>query len=94
MGVQMLAMSSINRPYYKDSVQLDIRGKVCPLTFVYTKLSLEKLDKGRILEVYLDFPAALKNIPESCKRQNIAELLEIRELHSDKPEWIMILKKL
>ena len=90
----MLAMSSKNQSRNKNSIQLDIRGKVCPLTFVYTKLSLEKLDKGTILEVYLDFPAALKNIPESCKRQSIAELLEIREHHSDKPEWIMILKKL
>ena len=87
-------MNSIDKPYYKDSTQLDIRGKICPLTFVYTKLALEELAKGKILEVYLDFPAALKNIPESCKRQNIAELLEIKEIHSDKPEWIMILKKL
>ncbi|GAH25483.1 unnamed protein product, partial [marine sediment metagenome] len=58
------------------------------------KLALEKLAKGKILEVHLDFPAALKNIPESCKRQSIADLLEIREHHSDKPEWILILKKL
>jgi len=90
----MLAMSSINKPYYKNSIQLDIRGKVCPLTFVYTKLALEELEKGKIIEVYLDFPAALKTIPESCKRQNIAELLEIKKHHSDRPEWIMILKKL
>jgi tRNA 2-thiouridine synthesizing protein A len=90
----MLAMSSTNKVHYKNSTQLDIRGRMCPLTFVYTKLALEKLTTGKILEVYLDFPAALKNIPESCKRQNIAELLEIREHHSDKPEWIMILKKL
>ncbi len=90
----MLVMSSINKPYYKNSTQLDIRGKVCPLTFVYTKLALEELEKGKILEVYLDFPAALKTIPENCKRQNIAELLEIKEHHSDRPEWIMILKKL
>ena len=90
----MLVMSSINKPYYKKSTQLDIRGKVCPLTFVYTKLALEKLKKGKILEVYLDFPAALKNIPENCRRQNIAELLEIKERQSDRPEWIMILKKL
>ena len=94
MGVWMLVMSSINKPYYKNSTQLDIRGKMCPLTFVYTKLALEELEEGKILEVYLDFPAALKNIPESCKRQNIAELLEIKEHQSDKPEWIMILKKL
>lgn len=90
----MLAMSSINKPYYKNSTQLDIRGKVCPMTFVYTKLALEELETGKILEVYLDFPAALKSIPENSKRQSIAELLEIKEDHSDKPEWIMILKKL
>jgi tRNA 2-thiouridine synthesizing protein A len=90
----MIAMSSKSKPIYKDSKQIDIRGKVCPLTFVYTKLTLERLEKGRILEVYLDFPAALKNIPESCKRQNIAELLEIKKHYSDKPEWIMVLKKL
>jgi len=90
----MLAMSSKNKHYYKDSKQIDIRGKVCPLTFVYTKLALEELEKGEILEVYLDFPAALKNIPESCKRQSIAELLDVKDHHSDKPEWIMILKKL
>ncbi|MBY9009493.1 MAG: sulfurtransferase TusA family protein [Candidatus Lokiarchaeota archaeon] len=87
-------MSSTDKSNYKDSAQLDIRGKVCPLTFVYTKLALEELERGRILEVYLDFPPALKNIPESCKRQNMAELLEIKKHHSDKPEWIMILKKL
>ena len=90
----MLAMSSKNEPYYNNSKQIDIRGKVCPLTFVYTKLALEELEKGTFLEVYLDFPAALKNVPESCKRQGIAELLEIKEFQSEKPEWIMILKKL
>ena len=90
----MLAMSSHIKPYYKDSKQIDIRGKVCPLTFVYTKLALEELNTDTILEVYLDFPPALKNIPESCKRQSLAELLEIKEYPSDKPEWIMILKKL
>ena len=90
----MVVMSSKNKTTYKDSKQVDIRGKVCPLTFVYTKLALEELEKDTIIEVYLDFPPALKNIPESCKRQNIAELIEIKKHYSDKPEWIMILKKL
>lgn len=87
-------MSSNVEQFYKWSKQIDIRGKICPLTFVYTKLALEELKKDLVLEVYLDFPSALKNIPESCKRQNIAELLEIKKLPSDKPEWVMILKKL
>jgi len=90
----MLAMINKNEQFHKGSKQIDIRGKMCPLTFVYTKLALEELGKGTILEVYLDFPPALKNVPESCKRQGIAELLEIKKHQSDKPEWIMILKKL
>lgn len=74
--------------------QIDIRGKVCPMTFVYTKLALEDLDKGDLLEVLLDFPAALENISKSCKRQNLAEVLEIKENNADKDEWIMKLMKL
>ena len=74
--------------------QIDIRGKVCPMTFVYTKLALEDLDKGEVLEVLLDFPAALENIPKSCKRQKLAEVLEIRENIAVKDEWILKLMKL
>ena len=74
--------------------QIDIRGKVCPMTFVYTKLALEELDKGTILEVLLDFPAALENIPKSCKRQDLAEVLEKKELNPIKNEWILKLRKL
>lgn len=74
--------------------QIDIRGKVCPMTFVYTKLTLEELNKGDILEVLLDFPAAIENIPESCKRQKLAELLEIRKIDNIKETWLIKLKKL
>jgi tRNA 2-thiouridine synthesizing protein A len=90
----MLVMSNKIEQFNNGSKQIDIRGKMCPLTFVYTKLALEELEKDTILEVYLDYAPALKNIPDSCKRQSIAELLEIKEHHSDKAEWIMILKKL
>jgi tRNA 2-thiouridine synthesizing protein A len=74
--------------------RLDIQGEVCPMTFVYTKLALEEIKKGDILEVKLDFPSALKNIPDSCKRQNLAEVINIKKLKSDKKTWVLILKKL
>ncbi|MFX1494862.1 MAG: sulfurtransferase TusA family protein [Promethearchaeota archaeon] len=73
---------------------LDIRGRVCPMTFVYTKLSLEKLNRGDILEVLLDFLPAVKNVPENCKRQNLAELLEVKEIDPDEDTWLLKLKKL
>lgn len=74
--------------------RIDIRGELCPMTFVLTKLALEDLPAGYILEVLLDFPAALKNIPDNCKQQGLAELLEINEVKSSKKEWILKLKKL
>lgn len=79
-----------NNQLYK----LDIRGKVCPMTFVYTKLQLEKMNRGELLEVILDFPAAVKNIPNSCERQDLGEIVEIREITKKKKEWILTIKKL
>ena len=78
----------------KHSVKkLDIRGKVCPLTFVYTKLALEEMNKDDIIEILLDFPPALKNIPESCKRQDLAELLEVKKIDKKKKIWQINLRK-
>ena len=33
---------------------LDLRGVSCPMNFVKTKLLLDKLDKGSVVEVILD----------------------------------------
>ena len=86
MRVKVIKEGSINK--------LDIRGKLCPMTFVYTKLALEELSEGEILEVLLDFPAAVENVPDNCKRQGLAETLEVKELNSNTKNWQLILKKL
>lgn len=77
-----------------DIKKLDLRGKICPMTFVYTKLAIEELNKEDIIEVVVDFPPAVENIPDSCKRQSLAELLEITEIDSHKKSWRLSLKKL
>jgi tRNA 2-thiouridine synthesizing protein A len=73
---------------------LDIRGEVCPMTFVYTKLTLEEMKKGEELEVILDFEPALKTIPNNCRRQSLANLLAIKEIPGTKKSWSLKLKKL
>ena len=74
--------------------KLDIRGKVCPMTFVYTKLTLEKMNTGEILEVTLDFPAAIENVPASVKRQKLGDILDIEILNNEKKTWILTIKKI
>ena len=44
---------------------LDITGDVCPLTFVRTKLVIEKMSIGETLEVRLRGREPLKNVPRS-----------------------------
>jgi len=87
---------SINKLENQKSVivrKLDIRGKVCPMTFVYTKLALEKMNEGEIIEVLLDFPPAVENIPDSCRRQGLAEVLEIKKIDRNRKVWRLNLRK-
>ena len=74
---------------------IDIRGKICPMTFVYAKINLEKMNPGELIDIILDFPPALKNIPKSCDTQKLAKLISIQKLtNNEKEEWIMRLEKI
>jgi TusA-related sulfurtransferase len=44
---------------------LDIRGVSCPITFVKTKLALEKMASGEVIRVVVDAPSAADNVPRS-----------------------------
>jgi TusA-related sulfurtransferase len=45
--------------------QLDLRGTPCPINFVRTKLRLEQLIPGQLLEVWLDPGEPIEQVPES-----------------------------
>lgn len=46
---------------------LDITREVCPMTYVRTKLALEALDEGAVLEVVLRGAEPLKNVPRNAR---------------------------
>ena len=45
--------------------QLDLRGTPCPINFVRTKLRLEKMTPGSLLEVWLDPGEPIEQVPDS-----------------------------
>ena len=89
-----LVLNDNNVNIFEKIHKLYIRGKVCPMTFVYAKLALEKMSLGEILELTLNFPAAVKSVPDNCKRQNIGELMDIKEVDKEKKVWILKIKKI
>jgi tRNA 2-thiouridine synthesizing protein A len=48
---------------------LDIRGQVCPLTFVRSKLAIENMAPGEVLEIVVDHGPAALNVPRSLERE-------------------------
>ena len=49
--------------------KIDLRGVLCPINFVKTKLKLEMLDAGQILEVILDDGEPMRSVPRSIKEE-------------------------
>ena len=49
--------------------QLDLRGTPCPLNFVRTKLRLEKMPPGSLLEVWLDPGEPIEQVPDSLRME-------------------------
>jgi TusA-related sulfurtransferase len=45
--------------------QLDLRGTPCPINFVRTKLRLEQMAPGTLLEVWLDPGEPIEQVPDS-----------------------------
>jgi TusA-related sulfurtransferase len=46
--------------------RLDLRGVACPLTFVKTRIALDKLAPGQPLEVLLDVGEPADSVPAAC----------------------------
>lgn len=44
---------------------LDLRGTPCPINFVRTKLRLEQMAPGSLLEVWLDPGEPIEQVPDS-----------------------------
>jgi tRNA 2-thiouridine synthesizing protein A len=47
--------------------ELDITAEVCPMTFVRTRLALDRLAPGDLLLVHLKGQEPLLNVPRSAK---------------------------
>ena len=60
----------------KSDFLLDLRGVECPLNFVRTKIQLEKMQKGQILEVWLDPGEAIESVPKGIIEEGHEVLLQ------------------
>ena len=48
---------------------VDVTDVVCPVTFVKTKVALEELEEGQILQVHINDGEPVQNVPRSVKEE-------------------------
>lgn len=74
----------------KIDKSIDLVSEVCPYTFVKSKLALEGLDVGQLLEIHLGNSESASNVPRSLDLEGY-EVLEV-----EKPEanhWVVRVKR-
>lgn len=48
---------------------IDVTGKLCPMTFVHTRLALDRIGPGQVLAVRLRGDEAERNVPRTSIEQ-------------------------
>ncbi|RMH05669.1 MAG: HEPN domain-containing protein [Nitrospirae bacterium] len=76
---------SVQAAHQPPAEVLDLRGVMCPLNYVKTKLKLETMNHGDRLEVWLDAGDPIKNVPVSLRNDGhtvlTQEPLDAQALH-------------
>jgi TusA-related sulfurtransferase len=77
-------------PVSSSTSLLDLRGTPCPINFVRTKLKLEQMPSGEVLEVWLDPGEPIEQVPDSLtmegyKIESIEERAEFFSLKVCRP---------
>ena len=74
----------------KANRELDIRGEVCPFTFVKSKLVLEQMEEGEVLRVIIDYEPSAENVPKSMREEG-QEVLAVNKIGDNL--WEILVRK-
>ncbi|MDP2948422.1 MAG: sulfurtransferase TusA family protein [Chloroflexota bacterium] len=70
--------------------EINLKGEVCPYTFVKSKLALEEMEVGQVLRVIVDHEPAVTNVPRSMENEGQAVL---RAAKLNDTDWEIVLRK-
>lgn len=69
---------------------INIKGLVCPYTFVKAKLAVEAMDVGQVLEILLDYEEAARSIPKSMEDHG-QKVLKVEKINET--DWVLQIRK-
>jgi tRNA 2-thiouridine synthesizing protein A len=76
------------RPIRSDQ-ELNLKGKICPYTFIESMLALEEMKPDEVLRVIVDYPPAVCDVPRSLKNEGY-EIIEVSAV--DETDWAILVR--
>lgn len=73
----------------KIDKELNLKGKICPYTFIESMLALEEMNVGEVLRVIVDFAPAVCDVPRSLKNEGY-EILDVSAMNDT--DWAILVK--
>jgi tRNA 2-thiouridine synthesizing protein A len=73
----------------RAEIKLDLTGVKCPLNWAHAKVRLERMERGDILELVLDDPRGVRDIPRAAE----AEGYVVSEVVAVDGKWRMRIEK-
>jgi len=70
--------------------KINIKGLICPYTFVKSKLAIEDMEIGQVLEILLDYEEASRSIPKSMEDHG-QKVLKLEKINDT--DWILQIRK-
>ena len=71
--------------------EINLKGEVCPYTFLKSLLALEEMEVGQVLRVIVDYLPSVENVPRSLKNEG-HEIVEVAQINDT--EWAITIRKL
>ena len=69
--------------------ELNLKGKICPYTFIESMLTLEEMKPDETLRVIVDYPPAVCDVPRSLKNEGY-EILEVSPINET--DWAILVR--
>jgi len=70
--------------------KLNIKGLHCPYTFVKSKLAVEDMEVGEVIEILRDSEEASRNIPKSMEDHG-QKVLKVEKVNDT--DWVIQVRK-
>jgi len=70
--------------------EIDLLDEICPMTFVKTKLAIERINQGERIKVFFNSQEAKTNVPKSLSEVN-HKIIAIKNI--DKEKFYIIIEK-